>query len=171
MKKIGFYILVCAAVMSACSLKDKTDYTPAIAVSDYFYLISDTSLFPIDSLRFGYDATQECYRTDTAAINDTIQFAVGLYGFANSLTSFTMRWNPELVKFLVMENVYTDDVFKQITLYDDGSIDFVFQPGYLSFGLPIQYTTIAAGNCQFEIILNSDSKYSPVQCSFFAPCQ
>ena len=170
MKKILFGLMAVAAILTACNMKDKADYTPAIVVSDYFYIISDTADYAVDSLRFGYDVKAECYRTDTAKVNDTIQFALGLLGYGNNLTSFTMTWNPELIRVLDMPQTYQSAAFNSVAL-EEGSFEIVFKPGFLMIGLPVTYTTLSAGAGAVEMTLNSESEFSPVHSKFFAPCQ
>lgn len=170
MKQFSFILPLILLSFVSCSRSDGyADYTPAMVVSRYFYVDrADTTGSITDSLACRYDETIGYYRLDTALVQDTVSFVMGLYGFANNLESFTMHWDTTSIRMLSISESMRNEVISS-DLSGNDSVQYLFKSGFLAIVLPLTYIVVGEGSTVVDFCLSSASPYSPVRAKLMLP--
>ena len=165
MKKNLLLLLIIIIGMSSCKWENKADYTPVITLSRQFLIVHSDTTIATDTLYVGHSAVSGMDTVSTGRVGDTIVFRVGLFGTANNLLSFDMAWDSTLVQFMDLDAASTANVISATT-HEAGHLRYAFYPGYLSVIMSMRYVAIGAGNNTFNLLLNTDSEFSPASYKF-----
>lgn len=171
MKRFVFVSLVIlAGVLSACSSR-QASYTPYILHS-HFYL---NPVYSGDSIVAAQDTLDSVavspsdgyYHLKPIHLGDTVVFVAGFGSVANDLIA--ARMNVDTLSLL--QSARIGDDFRAILLpeSDEKHIQLLFKPGYSFAALRVGYRPIKVGEHTIELVVESDSKFSPQSQIFKQP--
>ncbi len=153
-------IILLVIGMTSCNLEGRADYTPVITISRQFCIYHADTTRLTDTLQVAYDAAQEIDTIQTCHVGDTVTFLIGLFGTANNLLSFDMVYDSTIVTMLPLAASSTSGVLSSSTL-EEGHYYMSFYPGILAVTLQMQYIAIGTGTNTWNLLLNTDSEFSP----------
>lgn len=159
-------LLSIAALAISCKFSNGAQYTPSMAAVNFIrhpYNTGDKPL-PLDTLRV--KVSGDAYTLDSINQLDTIHFDVVLQSFANSLVSYTIKWDSTAVALRlgvdsIAVGLSSNSVPESGVLY--------FKPGYNFASFPVRYVPKKAGAPKIDMTVESDSKFPTNTISFIQP--
>ncbi len=169
-KSIFISLIVLAGVISACSSR-QASYTPYILHSS-FYL---NPVYRGDSIVAAQDTLDSVavspldgyYHLKPIHVGDTVVFVAGFGSVANDLIA--ARMNVDTLSLI--PSAQMGDDFRAILLpeSDTKHVQLLFKPGYSFAALRVGYRPIKTGEHTIELVVESDSKFSPKSQIFKQP--
>jgi len=170
MKNLRSFLLFSVCVLCLSCKVDQASFTPFIQVS-YFYLnpvyLADEIVGADDTLNIVFE--NGVYVLDSISKTDKVTFAAAFGSYGNDLTA--IRCNFDTTQ-LAMEAPATQSAsFKQVlSPYSDfRNLQLEVNPSYNYVSFPITYRPMESGVYQFELVVESDSKFSPSSITFAQP--
>lgn len=167
MKRFIFPLWVgIAAIVSSCSLKEQSQYTPQVVLS--YLVCSHVDPAGTDTLRFTQNEDSS-FKMDTIHVGDTVRFSVALNSYTNTLTGFSAVWDTTALALTLDSIESIRSGLDAASAPEKGILRF--NPGYNFAAFPMHYITRKAGVHNLTLTVESDSKYSPSVLKLMQPVE